>query len=233
VYGNSLHDLPATGIYLDAWDRATYDHEVAGNLITNVPVGITLGSERGGTLSDLRIYNNVIHYVRFAGIRIHDHASDGPRRDIHIYHNTVVGSYGNGGAAILIASYNVRNIVLTNNLLNFGPDTSSGQIKAYLPSAITSVGNLVYGPRLPVSDPALVEITQGTISVDPRLVDPAHGNFHLRSDSPARDRGSSVDLDRDYDGVRRPIGSGYDIGAYEYRVIGPMNHRSYVALVAR
>ena len=233
VYSNYLHDLPTAGIYLDAWELATYDHEVAGNYITHARVGIAIGSERGGTLSDLRIYNNVIHYVRYAGIGIHDYAYDGLRRDIHIYHNTVVGSYGNGGAAILIASYNVRHIVLTNNLLNFGPDTCSGQIKAYLPWTITSVDNLVYGPKLPVDDPDLVEITRGTITVDPRFLDSAHSNFHLRANSPARDRGSPVDLDRDHDGVRRPIGSGYDIGAYEYRAIGPMNHRSYLMLVVR
>jgi hypothetical protein len=166
-------------------------------------------------------------------MRLHDYGYDGPRQDIHIYHNTIVGSYGNGGAAILVATYNVSNIVLTNNLLSFGPDTTSGQIKAYRPSAITSVSNLVFGPRLPVMDRDLVEITQGTIVADPRFLDRASGNFHLRSDSPARDGGSPVDLDRDHDGVRRPFGSGYDIGAYEYRVIGPMNHRSFVALVVR
>ena len=96
-----------------------------------------------------------------------------------------------------------------------------------------SISNLVYGPTVPSRDPDLVEITEGTIVAEPLFVNRASGNFHLRSDSPARDRGSSVDLDRDYDGVRRPIGSGYDIGAYEYRVIGRSNHWSYLPMVVR
>ena len=233
VFGNYLHDLPGNGIYVDAWDSPTYDLDVAGNYMHNMTTGISLGSERGGRLSDLRIYNNIIHHMKYCGIRIQNAGHDGAKEDIHIYHNTIVGSYGHGGAALLVGTYNVRDIVLTNNLLNFGPATYSGQIKAYKPSAITSVTNLVYGPKRAVSDSKLVEITQGTITADPRFVDGAHDNFHLRANSPARDRGSNIDLDWDYDGVHRPSGSGYDIGAYEYRVIGPMNNRAFVPLVVR
>lgn len=58
---------------------------------------------------------------------------------------------------------------------------------------------------------------EGTIDADPRFVDPERGDFHLSADSPAIDAGrdlSSVfvlDLDR----VMRPMGAGWDIGAYE------------------
>lgn len=233
VIGNQLTSLPASGIYLDGWDGGNQDHHVAGNYIYNVNTGISMGSERGGTLRNVRIYNNLIHYVLFSGIRFQDVSEDGLRENIDIYHNTIVGSYGHGGAGILVGTYNVRDIRLTNNLINFGPDTTSGQIKAYKPSAITSVNNLVYGPKLPTNNPKLIEITQGTITADPRFVDPQHLNFHLRSDSPARDRGSPLDLDWDYDGVRRPQGAGFDIGAYEYRILGPMDNKAFLPVVVR
>jgi hypothetical protein len=171
--------------------------------------------------------------VSFAGIRFHDVGEDGLRENIHIYHNTIVGSYGNGGAGILVATYNVRNIGLTNNLINFGPDTTVGQIKAYNPAAITSVTNLVFGPKQQTQDPNLIEVTQGTITADPRFVGAAYGNFRLRSDSPARNGGSIVDLGRDYDGVSRPQETSYDIGAYEYRVMGPMNERLFLPMALR
>jgi parallel beta-helix repeat protein len=233
VVGNRLHDLPGTGIYVDGWEGGNHDHHVAGNFIHNVKTGISLGSERGWTLRNVRIYNTSIHHVLFCGIRMQTVGQDGRRENIHIYNNTIVGSFGHGGAGIMVATYNVRNIVLTNNLINFGPNTTSGQIKAYRPSAITSVSNLVYGPKRPTSDRNLVEVTQGTITADPRFLDAQHQNFHLRSGSPARDRGSRVDLDRDHDGVPRPHGSGYDIGAYEYRIVGPMNHKIFLPAVSQ
>jgi hypothetical protein len=233
VTHNRLYDLPSTGIYVDGWDGSNRNHHIASNSIYNASTGISLGSERGGPLRNVYIYNNVIHHLRFAGIRFQDVGEDGLRENIHIYHNTVVGSYGHGGAGILIATYNVRNVVLTNNLINFGPDTTVGQIKAYNPSAVTSTSNLVYGPKRDTSDPDLVEVTEGTITADPRFLDGAHQNYHLRSDSPARDSGATIDLDRDHEGVPRPHGAGYDIGAYEYRVVGPMDDKAYLALIVR
>jgi hypothetical protein len=58
------------------------------------------------------------------------------------------------------------------------------------------------------------------VGVDPRFVKylaGGGGNYHLRADSPAIDHGSSLDApNTDLDGVRRPQGGGYDIGAYEF-----------------
>jgi hypothetical protein len=175
----------------------------------------------------------VIHHMGYSGIRFQDVGQNGMRQNVYIYHNTIVGAYGHGGAGILVATSRVRNIVLTNNLINFGPDTSVGQIKAYNPAAITSSTNLVYGPKSSTQDSRLIEVTKGTITEAPRFVDAAHRNFSLRADSPARDRGTKVDLAHDHQGVSRPQGTSVDIGAYEYRVVGPMNYRAFVPVVVR
>jgi len=42
-------------------------------------------------------------------------------------------------------------------------------------------------------------------------------NLHLQSISPAVDKGFNTGLSNDYDGVSRPQGLGYDIGAFEYK----------------
>ena len=52
--------------------------------------------------------------------------------------------------------------------------------------------------------------------VNPQFVDEINHNFHLQAGSPAIDAGAAVaEVPTDFDGVARPQGSAYDIGAYE------------------
>jgi hypothetical protein len=57
----------------------------------------------------------------------------------------------------------------------------------------------------------------GVIVMDPELVDPANGDYHLMTGSPAIDAAdTSIPDDHDYDGTARPQGAGPDIGAFEF-----------------
>lgn len=62
--------------------------------------------------------------------------------------------------------------------------------------------------------------TKGAHSLigDPRFVDPAHDDYHLAFGSAAIDRGVDAGVYTDLDGHARPIGPGFDIGAYEYQL---------------
>jgi parallel beta-helix repeat protein len=57
---------------------------------------------------------------------------------------------------------------------------------------------------------------QGSVQANPLFVGASQGDFHLQAGSPAIDAGLYVGLDADLEGSPRPLGSGYDIGAYEY-----------------
>ncbi len=57
------------------------------------------------------------------------------------------------------------------------------------------------------------------VNTDPLFVNTAVGNYHLTARSPAIDAGTNVGVAIDLDGIARPQGAGFDIGAYEYRYI--------------
>lgn len=62
------------------------------------------------------------------------------------------------------------------------------------------------------------------INTDPGFVNRAADDYRLLASSPARDAGIAIDnweTPEDHDGVPRPQGDAWDIGAYEYTASGP------------
>ncbi len=61
-------------------------------------------------------------------------------------------------------------------------------------------------------------VTGGTHDVfgNPNFANPALGNYHVISPSAAIDVGVNAGITADLDGIHRPVGAGFDIGAYEY-----------------
>lgn len=57
----------------------------------------------------------------------------------------------------------------------------------------------------------------GNITGDPLFVDADGGDYRLQEDSPAVDAGAEDGPDSDFDGFTRPVGGGFDIGAFERR----------------
>ena len=56
----------------------------------------------------------------------------------------------------------------------------------------------------------------GNINSNPLFIDPENGNFKLQATSPSIDTGTNNGAPSvDYDGNPRPVGAGYDMGAYE------------------
>ncbi|MCX7014716.1 MAG: right-handed parallel beta-helix repeat-containing protein [Candidatus Sumerlaeota bacterium] len=95
-------------------------------------------------------------------------------------------------------------------------------------AAQTQGENFPTGADLNVSLPQLSG--WGNLDGDPAFVNPAAGDYHLKPNSAAIDRGTNVALTADYDGAPRPVdipGVGYDgpgafdIGAYEYQFVAP------------
>ena len=138
-------------------------------------------------------------------------------KDIKIINNTVYNNGWNSGSEPWgggigvdvpnLSSLTIRNNIVSQNLL------FQIAIEYYGQNFFVD-HNLIDGFRDELS-----EETRGNdyVEGDPLFVNVSELNFHLQSNSPAIDNGSSSDAPvEDFDGNPRPLGADYDIGAFEY-----------------
>ncbi|MCP4195704.1 MAG: DUF1565 domain-containing protein [Proteobacteria bacterium] len=74
IYKNHVHDITRgqrTCIYVDAWGTtATSEIEIYQNVFHNCGAGISLASEDGGLVRNVRIYNNIVYDNQSNGLEI-------------------------------------------------------------------------------------------------------------------------------------------------------------------
>ena len=223
VIGNRVHDLSRLGIYVEAWDKHTHTVEVSGNRVYNCQDdGITLASEMGGLLENIRVVNNVVTDNRYNGISItpNGEVAQPPMRNLQVINNTVFNNGDPGepipwGGGISVDNPNIDTLVIRNNI--FSNNLLFQILIDYPVSGLSVDHNLVDGFRGFDNEIKGSSVVEG----NPLFLHAAQGDFHLTSSSPAIDRGSSVLAPADdYDLVPRPQGSGIDIGAFEYEFSG-------------
>jgi hypothetical protein len=139
---------------------------------------------------------------------------------------------GGGGAAMQLSGGRLRHVTIAH------PTQGSGPAILMTSGTATITDTIIAGYTVGISQ------TAGTLSADydlfftttptqtsggtmnwgshnlganPRFVNPAAGDYHLAGGSPAIDAGTNVGVATDLDGIARPQGEGYDIGAYEFR----------------
>ena len=113
--------------------------------------------------------------------------------------------YATGGAGVRFAAGGgqLGNSILTSNYkgLDCGAVCTGGH-------------NVVWGNSVDYAGAATS--MPGDLHVDPRMVSPAEGDYHIGPDSSALDAASpNASPDHDMDGVARPQGAGPDIGPFE------------------
>jgi hypothetical protein len=228
VHHNYAHDFEPQGgaIYVSAWKDLTGDIDVYSNQLRNT-AGLAINSERGGVVENINVFNNTVYGVGWAGIALNstgaDNGGNGLRRNVNIHHNTIYTIWGNEGAGIYIATNNIENITIRNNIVYV--KKYNGQIVAATPdiaSKITPQYNLVYGSKFCPSDyPRCIEMGNWAtnITADPMFIDLNTPDLHLQPNSPAIDAGVDDGTRVDLDGIARPQGDGFDIGAFEVLVL--------------
>jgi hypothetical protein len=137
---------------------------------------------------------------------------------IYFYNNTIYGCGWPNGANGQGASGNVCITNLSRYTLHFNNNIICSTGEPYIAgwsdnnlSAVAGGNNLWFGKGAPPSWDA------SPVNLDPKFVDTAKADMHLMQGSPALNAGRDVStvVSVDFDGVMRPVGPAFDIGAYE------------------
>ena len=233
VTGNHVHDLALSGGctgnggggIVNA-NYAASNAEISGNLVHDIGVPGACAGVHGIYYSNLRgnIHDNIVYRASAWGIHLW-HAAD----RVLVANNTVFanGSAQVGGGIVAGTGDSPGGVVLSgtrivNNIVVCNPGASIRQYcdrgKACIGAGNVVANNVVYGNGRAVT--MKVGSATGTISADPQFVgyqaSGTSGNYRLKSSSPAVNKGrSSSAPTTDIDGIARPRGGAFDIGAYE------------------
>jgi Right handed beta helix region len=232
AYGNEQN---SDGIYVDGGTRVLIER----NVLHDVDFGIELASEhKGRATSYITARNNLIYHAHTAGVSIGGYDPERGRTE----HCTVINNtlYENDtsatGSGEFQMQYNMQDDVFKNNILYAGARCLMAVNKS-APAGNTAPVSVDYNLYYCASGSKASEWKEYPATVkgfeqyvrstgndrhshfsEPRLVDLARKDFHLRSDSPAIAAGTTAGLsvgEKDLDGSSRSKSASIDIGCYQ------------------
>jgi hypothetical protein len=168
-------------------------------------------------ISDIYIYNNIFRHgtCTNTGVFLAWHT-----RSVYLYNNLFY-QIGNPGVPMVSVTGNTS-AVFRNNTFYSRPGQAFLVLEAYQGASINSDHDLFFDPGASASPPSGTGITlTNPLRRDPRFVNASAYDFHLATNSPAINAGTSEGLNlssyvrTDYDGNSRPLAGLYDIGPFE------------------
>jgi len=193
VHDNLIHDAICDGLNFATVNPSNGTVEAYNNVIFHV-----------GTGPDP--YNGSSNYSCIAV-----GGSTGSTSPAQIYNNTLYdcgsrGTSDSGALAIGIPTHLQNNIVQATGTENYlVPSWRAGC------STVSGLNNLWFGSNTPTS------CTTANVTTNPLFVNASLFDLHLQAGTPAKDAGVTVStLKTDFDGITRPQGPAFDIGAFEF-----------------
>ena len=211
VEGNIIHDSDkwaislinyGPGIAHDEWRDDDTNTIVRNNLVYNTAEGgIVLHACPGVKIYNNTVYRNNATPGYYAGISLV--SWDGfycVNTDIQ---NNIVAQCKAYAIWIDSTTVNLQGLVMNNNLYYHSTNTKTHYVSdngSYTLAQFQSASG---------EEP-------NSLFANPGFVDVSDSNFHLTGNSPAKDAGTTLPaVTTDLDGIARPQGANYDIGAYE------------------
>jgi hypothetical protein len=181
--------------------------------------------------------NNLLYETRSKGFSLYGIDADISSRNNLLTNNTVLTDRtGTVGYYCVFINHNdgglpapVGNKLYNNILYNYRPETTRGSICVASSGEVNFESNYnVVMEYFGIDDNAQIlnfsqwqargyDLNSIQAADTALFVDPTGDDFHLKSDSPAKDAGTTrAEVTDDIEGNSRPQGSAYDIGCYEY-----------------
>jgi hypothetical protein len=225
ISNNYIHDLKVSGgcngsggAAIDTWGPvggATIDSNVVRNVGVQWVASQSCNTVQGiyVTNQNNRVSNNVISGVAAVGINSWHGATGSTMVNNTIFNNKmgIVIGHGDGGATSAGTSNNyVANNIVFRNAYGITEMGKVGTNNRYPNNLVFNTGRswLVKGA------------ISGTVAADPQFVNyqaSGTGDYRLKSTSPAINKGTATLAPKfDINGLARPRGAGFDIGAHEF-----------------
>ncbi len=233
IKNNIVHNNYAAGIQINAdpsmgGDGISSDCAIDSNILYENGKGggaaINLASVR-----DSKIQNNIIYNNYAGGIAAWDDAQGNQWgcKNLKIMHNTIYFKKTDGRWAISMKNGSTGGYIINNILI--GGEHGGFEYNSNCLSDITIDYNIYYraDSNILIEDEDVNSYTlpewqnkgydKHSFIKSPTqvFIDFLKNNFHLKTDSPAIDKGLNSNLSYDFEGDNRPRGSGYDMGADE------------------
>ena len=199
VHDNLIQDAVCDGVNLETVDPTAGPVEVHNNVIAHVGAG----PDPSGTGAS------------YACVGVSGTSAEVP--NVEVYNNTLYdcGARGNADSGGFNLYIPVR---LRNNILRQVNSESYLAPNGGNCSLVSGTNNLWFG----AGDPPSCSNLTTNVTGDPLFFNPPQ-DFHLQMGSPAIDSGVTIpELVVDIDGITRPQGSAYDLGAFEMPGGGPV-----------
>jgi hypothetical protein len=169
----------------------------------------------GGGAGNVTIRNNVFHDTHHGwGVQWYPGSLSG----IHVLNNTFAFCNENKSYTCIVLDASISSSSIKNNVF-YNPSGGKSIEAQGFSGSITIANNVTSGNAMHdrASTPSGMTMTSNQVNTNAQLVNPPT-NFRLQSSSPAIDAGEALSsVLYDWDGNSRPFGTGWDIGAFEYR----------------